>query len=68
MELKDRLSVDGNSLTVEDLVQVAERKLRVNLSDEAISRIERSRQTVEKWMKADKILYGVTTGFGPTCD
>jgi len=66
--LKVELSVDGNSLTVEDLVQVAEGKLRVSLSDEAISRLERSRQTVEKWMKADKIMYGVTTGFGPTCD
>ncbi len=68
VELKEDLSVDGNSLMIEDLAQAAKGKLRVRLSNEAVPRIERSRRTVERWMKEDKILYGVTTGFGPTCD
>ena len=54
MELKDELSVDGNSLTVEDLVQVARRKVRVNLSDKAISRIEQSSNTCQRPVDSDE--------------
>lgn len=68
MKLRETISIDGNSLTIEDLARVSQEMAQVDLSDEAVSRIERSRRTVESWAEANRVVYGVTTGFGPTCD
>lgn len=56
--------VDGESLTIEDVVNVARRNEPVQLDDSVISRVESSREVVEKAMREGRVVYGVNTGFG----
>jgi histidine ammonia-lyase len=59
------LLLDGESLTIEDVARVAERKeTEFRISDEAQERVRRSRQLVEEWVERGETIYGVTTGFG----
>ena len=58
------LSIDGNSLTIEQVVSVARGDLHVALSSSAIKRMNKSRAWVERAAHDRKVVYGVTTGFG----
>lgn len=60
--------IDGNSLTLKDLVDVARNNASVQLSEEAISRIKKSRALVDKFVEKEKVVYGLTTGFGKFSD
>lgn len=56
--------LDGSSLTIEDLIQVARNGRQVDISPESVERIERSRAVLERLAREGKTIYGVTTGFG----
>ena len=56
--------LDGSSLTIEDLIQVARNGRQVEISSESVGRIERSRAVLERLAREGKTIYGVTTGFG----
>jgi len=56
--------LDGSSLTIEDLIEVARNGKQVDLSTESVERIERSRAVLEQLARDGKTIYGVTTGFG----
>jgi histidine ammonia-lyase len=58
------LILDGFSLTMEDVINVARTGAQVTLSREAVERIERSRSVLERLAREGKTIYGVTTGFG----
>ncbi len=58
------ISLDGNSLTVEQIVEVARRGTEVKLSPEAQVKVQASRRVVEKLLEQGKPVYGLTTGFG----
>src|SRR5437016_7786279 len=59
------LTLDGNSLTIEDVARVARREVKdVRISGEAKARVEASRALVEEWCERGEVIYGVTTGFG----
>ncbi|MEM0128023.1 MAG: histidine ammonia-lyase [Thermoplasmatales archaeon] len=58
------ITINGESLTVDQVVKVAERAERVSLSKGAIEKIGRSRTVIENMMREGKVIYGVTTGFG----
>lgn len=58
------LKIDGNSLTLEEVMVVAEGGCRVELSPEALPRMLASRALVDEWVRDNKIMYGITTGFG----
>ncbi len=60
--------VDGESLTIEDVVQVARYKEPVVLHESALPRIKRSRSVVENAIKKGDVVYGVNTGFGDLSD
>ena len=60
------LGVDGMNL--EDLVAIARLGYKVRLSEESKDRIINARKMVEKWVKDERIIYGVTTGFGALSD
>ncbi|MBR9974346.1 MAG: histidine ammonia-lyase [Bacteroidetes bacterium] len=60
----DILHIDGNSLTLEDLLTVADGSSRVVLAEAAIPRIQASRALVDAWVRDGKVMYGITTGFG----
>lgn len=59
------LILDGRSLTVDDVARVArDATSRVELSAEAVERMEASRRVVSDWVERDAVVYGITTGFG----
>jgi len=62
------LTVTGDALTVEDLVDVSRRVARVELGPAVAERMERSRAVVAEAVEADTVMYGVTTGFGALAD
>ncbi len=59
------ISIDGESLTISDVVSVARQNIPVKLSHAARKRIDKTVSLITKWVKAGKVIYGVTTGFGP---
>jgi histidine ammonia-lyase len=62
------LLIDGNSLTVPDLVAVAERRRSVELAPAARTRMGATRAIVETLAARGDAVYGVTTGFGKLSD
>ncbi len=56
--------LDGYSLTVEKLVQIARHNEKVELHTEALERIKKCRAMLEEKIKAREIMYGVNTGIG----
>lgn len=56
--------LDGNSLSIEQIVEVARRKAAVSVSPEARDKAQRSRDFLEKCVKENIAIYGVTTGIG----
>ena len=64
------ISLDGESLTIEDVVAVAESRaaseggVHVKIAAEAQEKIQRARRAVEEFIERGDIVYGVTTGFG----
>ena len=56
--------IDGESLTIGDVVRVARDGARVVLSPGAIPKMERSRAYVERLLAEQAVVYGITTGFG----
>ena len=58
------LKIDGNSLTLDDVMLAAEGNCRVELAPEALPRMLASRALVDEWVRDGKIMYGITTGFG----
>ena len=59
------LFLDGNSLTIEQLVHAARDYSSVlSLTDASRSAIERARAVVDDWVAEHRVVYGITTGFG----
>jgi len=47
---------------------IADGSIKAVLCQEALDKINKSRQRVEKMAASDKAVYGINTGFGPLCD
>ena len=56
--------IDGASLTIEKMTQIARHGEQVALHPEALERINTCRAMVEAKIKAHEIMYGVNTGIG----
>ncbi len=59
-----KLTIDGNSLTLEKIDFFLRENPEIVLSKSAISKIKKARKLINDWLKDDKVIYGVTTGFG----
>lgn len=57
----------GADLTLQEFISVARYGARVEFSDDYCRRVQKSRELVEQWVSEEKIMYGVTTGFGALC-
>jgi len=57
------------ALTIEDILQLARRQSKAALSTNAdfVRRIESGWKFLEKLLKEDGVIYGVTTGYGDSC-
>lgn len=62
--MRDFIIVDGNNLTIEEVVKVAREGIEIKLSEQARENIIRSRKTVEKLIDEGRVIYGINTGFG----
>ncbi len=62
------LQLNGQSLTIQQIADVAARREHVTLSPEARERVERARQVVEQIVTEGRTVYGVNTGFGKLSD
>ena len=60
----NKVILDGQSLTIEDVVNVARHGYKVELSEEAIKLVEIARKTVDDFVEKEAVIYGITTGFG----
>ena len=58
------IHLDGLSLTLEDLVAIADRFAPVALAPDATRRIDASRDVVERYAASSEAVYGINTGFG----
>lgn len=56
--------VDGNNITFDNVIDVARNNAKVELSQDAKNRILKTRQYVEDLVNQEKVVYGLTTGFG----
>lgn len=60
--------IDGNGLTLNQLVAVAKQGYKVVLHEGAQKRVEESRKIVDRIVRNDEVVYGITTGFGKFSD
>ncbi|KAL7982525.1 hypothetical protein Chor_010123 [Crotalus horridus] len=58
------LYLDGNSLTTEDLVNLGKGLYKIKLTPEAEIRVKKSRDVIESIISEQRVVYGITTGFG----
>src|SRR5512139_2507198 len=56
--------LDGSGLSVEKLVRIARHGEKVELSPDALDRIQVCRAMLEEKIQAREIMYGVNTGIG----
>ncbi len=57
-----------DNMTLNDLIAIAREGYGVEISANSEKRILKSRRLIEKWVKEEKAVYGVTTGFGALSD
>ena len=60
--------LDKIPIAREEIVSIARRGMKAALSEECEKRVERTRELVRRWVEEEKIIYGITTGFGALCD
>src|SRR5262245_20662889 len=62
------IELDGGSLTLDQLVAIAQDEERVALTNAARERVRAARAVVEEFAHRDEPTYGVNTGFGSFAD
>jgi len=58
------VTIDGETLSITDVVSVARNFEKVELSSDARQKVNKCRKFVESLVAGEKVVYGVTTGFG----
>jgi histidine ammonia-lyase len=64
----EKLVLDGQALTLDEIDAVAHAGLRVEVAADALRRVAESRGLIEKILGAGETVYGVNTGFGKLAD
>ena len=59
-----KIIVDGESLTLDQIAQVATGGVKIAVSSSAKNKVQKSRRVIEAAIRDKKIVYGITTGFG----
>ncbi|HOV14650.1 MAG TPA: aromatic amino acid ammonia-lyase [Spirochaetota bacterium] len=65
-----RIKIDGNSLRIEDIYNVCFNDYKIDFPEDSVffDKIQKSRDFLENYLKKGYPVYGVTTGFGDSCD
>ena len=64
----NHILLDGNSLTLEEFIEVARNNKKVLLTSEAIEKVNKARALVDRFVNENRVVYGITTGFGKFSD
>ncbi|MDO3379811.1 HAL/PAL/TAL family ammonia-lyase [Geoalkalibacter halelectricus] len=67
-DLRPVVILDGNHLTVEEIVAIGVGDVQIALDPGALERCRASRRFLEEEVAAQRIIYGVNTSFGPMCN
>ncbi len=59
-----KVHVDGETLTIEDVVTVARHNAQVEVPKAVRDKVDRCRRFLERLVNEEHVVYGVTTGFG----
>lgn len=59
-----KVYVDGETLTIEDVVAVARHNAKVEIPKKVRDKVKKCRRFLEHLVKEKRVVYGVTTGFG----
>lgn len=59
-----RTVVLGEHLDLDSFVAIARHNTKISISDDYKNRVCKSRDLVEKWVDEERVMYGITTGFG----
>ncbi len=68
MSQRSTIFLNGNDLTIEDIVAIGVGDKQVGLDPSAIERCQASRTFLEEEVAARRIIYGVNTSYGPMCN
>jgi len=63
-----KIFIDGNTLTLDELVKVAREDWEVDIKRAAVEKIKDSRKKVNYFLEKNKKIYGINTGFGKFSD
>lgn len=58
------VKIDGENLTIQDVHRVAREEEEVEISEDCVEDIKKSRSIVEDTLESDEDVYGINTGFG----
>ncbi|CDR59538.1 histidine ammonia-lyase [Staphylococcus argenteus] len=58
------LYLDGETLTIEGIKSFLQQQSKIEIVDEALERVKKSRDVVERIIENEETVYGITTGFG----
>ena len=62
------IQINGNELTLDQIVKVARQGYKIELTKEAEERVIKSRNIVDEIVDNNRVIYGITTGFGKFSD
>lgn len=68
MNTHQPIALNGCKLTIEEIAAIARNNAPIALTAEAVALVNRSRQMVEEMVAKQKVVYGITTGFGKFSD
>lgn len=63
-----KILLDGNTLKIKDVIDIARNKVIVDIDEKAKKRITVAEEYVKKLVQENRVVYGVTTGFGKFSD
>src|SRR5436309_3783554 len=66
--MTDMILLNGSGLSIEDLLDIADRNMPIALTDDARLRVRAARAVVEARARGDDPAYGINTGFGSFAD
>jgi histidine ammonia-lyase len=64
MKRMEKVVIDGETLTIEDVVAVARNDIRVEIQQESREKVKKCRAALEDVVRNRVVVYGVTTGVG----
>lgn len=68
MKEMNKILLTGSDLTLDQVIRVARGNQSVGLTKEAMDSVVTSRGIIDRIVEEEKVVYGVTTGFGEFCN